>query len=1099
GNAKTSLTESSEGVFSGEICGVAVGPEGALYVAEYGIPGHIHKYVPSGSVPSVANNTLNITVEKACQIAAGAGATAGRLFVASITKVLEFNVATGAEGELWYSGGVGGMSVDPVSGHLYVAQSLTKQIIELSGPKVTSSITAVPASAYSAAVNGSTGNVYLGRASSSNVEVYGPGFAHTVTIKPTGAGEVGRTGGSEAISGAISGCKESSGECSAVFYAWEGPQLTATAGSNYKLEGWTVEHAATTTCSGATSPCTIEVGGEPPAGGENVTAAVTFAQSGFSLAIEKEGAGAGTVASLQSGLDFETVSCGTHCSEAFAPSTVVQLTATPETGSEFSGWNTIEGNPGTCAGTTSPCEVTMSEAVKLKASFILQSEALTIDESGPGSVECEFAHSGTFGACSSPQPYGTVVKVKATPSAGAELTGLSGTGSVSACAAGSCEFEIKEASSVTASFILQSEALTIDESGPGSVECEFAHSGTFGACSGPQPYGTSVKVRATPSTGAELTSLTGTGSAASACSGGVCEYEIKEASGVTATFGLIPEALTIGESGPGNVECEFAHSGTFGVCSGPQPYGTVVNVKATPSAGAELTGLSGTGSASACAAGSCEFEIKEASGVTATFGLIPEALTIGESGPGSVECEFAHSGTFGVCSSPQPYGTVVNVKATANTGAELTGLTGTGSASACAPGSCEFEIKEASSATATFAAILHPSTLTVFKGGNGTGTVTSLAPHTGITCGAACEEASASFEEGQTVELRESPQPGSVFAGWIGCRHVTATACQVKLSSSEVEATAVFLKESQPGETPTITSFSGDQHGCEEGGIEVKLAAGTTYVCNGVKGATGATGATGETPTIASFSGDQHGCEEGGIEVKLAASTTYVCNGVKGATGAAGSTGAPGETPTIAVFSGNQHGCPEGGIEVKLGANATYVCNGAKGAAGSAGETPTISVFSSKLHGCETGGIEVKTAAKTSYVCNGVTGATGPAGAQGQAGAVGTQGPAGPAGAVGPAGPQGVKGEVGPMGTVTCKVKQHGKKVKVTCTIKFASSKAKASALRRTLRWVLVRRGHVVAHGKSRQAPRIDLSCLRRGRYTLYIQGQDKGTVIHVA
>ncbi|HEX5308634.1 MAG TPA: hypothetical protein VFW38_06085 [Solirubrobacteraceae bacterium] len=653
----------------------------------------------------------------------------------------------------------------------------------------------------------------------------------TVSVAVAGSGVVSATAGSpEPASGSISGCTASAGSCSAEYYEGEEPELESAADPENHFVGWAVTGAGSTTCSGTTSPCKLGVGAS------NISVGGDFAHDGFPLTIEKAGSGTVTVSSVQSGLGLESIGCGSHCSELFAPSTIVELTAVASTGSQFAGWSAIEGDPGTCTGTTTPCVVTLNEAVKLQTTASLEAEVLSLSETGPGSL---------------------------------------------------------------------------------SVQCD---------------------------------------------------------------------------EGSGYETCTHALS--------------------------EL-----------------------------------------------------------------PYGTLVKILATADAGAELVSLTGTGSAAGqCSAGACVFPIGQASSVSAVFKAISHPVLLSVFKGGDGTGTVSSLAPHTGIACGPGCEEGQANFEEGQTITLEEIPQSGSVFAGWIGCRHATVSTCQVTLTGSQVEATAVFLKEAFSGETPTIVSFSGNQHGCQEGGIEVKLAASTTYVCNGVNGATGTNGTPGETPTVTVFSGNQHGCSEGGIEVNLAAGTTYVCNGVKGTTGANGSSG---EIPTITPFAGNQHGCSEGGLEVKLASNTTYVCNGRKG------EAPTITVFSGNQHGCTEGGIEVKLATNTSYLCNG---AKGPTGATGQSGSNGAQGSAGPDGA---AGPQGPKGPAGPVGKVSCTIKQHGKKTKVTCTVKY-TAQAKSSTVRRTVHWTLWHHGRRIAHGAAKNAYAIQLGALHHGQYTLHIQGQTKGTVIHV-
>ncbi len=69
---------------------------------------------------------------------------------------------------------------------------------------------------------------------------------------------------------------------------------------------------------------------------------------------------------------------------------------------------------------------------------------------------------------------------------------------------------------------------------------------------------------------------------------------------------------------------------------------------------------------------------------------------------------------------------------------------------------------------------------------------------------------------------------------------------------------------------------------------------------------------------------------------------------------------------------------------------------------------------------------------------------------------------------------------------MTCKVKQKGKKVKVTCKVSYPKSGSSG----RRLRWKLMRGGHAVSHGTSKGALRLNLSHLRSGSYTLHAGGQ---------
>ncbi len=57
----------------------------------------------------------------------------------------------------------------------------------------------------------------------------------------------------------------------------------------------------------------------------------------------------------------------------------------------------------------------------------------------------------------------------------------------------------------------------------------------------------------------------------------------------------------------------------------------------------------------------------------------------------------------------------------------------------------------------------------------------------------------------------------------------------------------------------------------------------------GVNGKDGASGSNGTSATTTAFAGAQHGCKEGGLEVKSASPATFVCNGEIGARGPEGS------------------------------------------------------------------------------------------------------------------------------------------------------------------------------------------------------------------
>ena len=78
---------------------------------------------------------------------------------------------------------------------------------------------------------------------------------------------------------------------------------------------------------------------------------------------------------------------------------------------------------------------------------------------------------------------------------------------------------------------------------------------------------------------------------------------------------------------------------------------------------------------------------------------------------------------------------------------------------------------------------------------------------------------------------------------------------------------------------------------------------------------------------------------------------------------------------------------------------------------------------------------------------------------------------------------------------MTCKVKEKGKKVKVTCTVKQSASSSSAGSVH----WRLSHGGHMISHGKTNVArlQRV-LNELPGGNYVLRVQGQQHGTTIVV-
>jgi hypothetical protein len=253
--------------------------------------------------------------------------------------------------------------------------------------------------------------------------------ANTVTANfssPLGSLNVSKTGGgSGTVTSSAPGISCGT-TCSASFTTGTLVFLGATPDTGSTFMGWSGA------CSG-TGVCVVTV--------EAATSVVAnFQALSYSLTVDKSGAGAGTVASVPSG-----IACGSACSAAFASGATVTLTATPAASSTFTGWS------GVCSG-TGTCLVTMDAAKMVTANFALAQYGLTISYSGAGSGTITSSPLGmtcALSTCSGSFDSGTVVTLTATPEATSTFVGWSG-----ACTGtDTCILTMNAAKSVTARFI----------------------------------------------------------------------------------------------------------------------------------------------------------------------------------------------------------------------------------------------------------------------------------------------------------------------------------------------------------------------------------------------------------------------------------------------------------------------------------------------------------------------------------------------------------------------------------------------------------------------------------------------------------------------
>jgi uncharacterized repeat protein (TIGR02543 family) len=569
-----------------------------------------------------------------------------------------------------------------------------------------------------------------------------------VVIAGTGSGDVTSTPGGIDC-GENSDCNESYPYNTMV-------TLTAAPAAGSTFAGWSGG-----VCTG-TGTCQVTM-----TQAASVTA--TFDVTTHVLAVTKAGNGNGTVTSSPAGINCGT---GAGCMSSFDYNTAVTLSATPAAGSTFTGWT-----GGGCTG-TGPCEVTMTAATNITATFTLNKHALGVlkDGNGSGTVTSNPAGIACGGDCTEDYNYNTVVSLTQAPSPGSTFTGWSG-----ACSGvGACSVTLDAAKTVTATFTLTQHTLDVVLGGTGTgtvtgvgIDC---HAQPNADCNGTYNYGALVTLTATPAAGSAFAGWSG-----ASCTGtGTCEVTMTQARTVTAQFTLNTYLLSVTPSGTGagTVTSNIAGIDCGSDCGEVYGHGTAVTLTAAPATGSVFSGWTGCTTTSGA---TCNVTMNATKSVTATFTITTPTLTatIAGGGNGTVTSNIAGIDCPGDCSNPYNYGTVVTLTATPSAGSTFTGWSGTAGCTGAST-SCQVTVDAAKTATATFA--LATSGLTVAKTGTGAGTVTSGEGTPLINCGQDCFE---DYPNNTTVTLTAAPSPGSTFSGWSGAAGCTTNpTCNVTVTTA---------------------------------------------------------------------------------------------------------------------------------------------------------------------------------------------------------------------------------------------------------------------------------------------------------------------------
>jgi hypothetical protein len=648
------------------------------------------------------------------------------------------------------------VAVDKKAGNVYVGRGCQKETGvnsgEFNGPGG-AKLTEFGSGSFAKSTNGNAiMNQLAVDETSHTVYAADPGHENVQVFKDESAKKTFSTTTGGTGTGAVR-CNGTGAACLAEYDEGQEVILEAAPANGSKLKEWNGGTGSAASCNGSTAEtCTFTLAANSSINAE-------FALLGKTLKIARNGPG--LVESTAPASPKINCGSGAGCEAVFPEGEAVTLKAEPESSHAlFTGWTTLGGNPGTCTGTTSPCQVTMAANVELEATFTHITHSLTVAPTGSGKVDAEASPapaSGSIsgceeaaGSCSATYNEPDTVTLVATPGTHFQFSGW-GVGECKAEPAGKCEVEMSAAKTVHATFTPEpgQVSLTVNVSGEGQVKCN----GT--TCASAYAEGTSLSLESVPGPHANFQGWSGGTGSAVACTGTAnCSFTINANSSVNAPFTPNQHTLTIAKSGTGDGSFECKTTGSFGACNPTYFDGTTITIKATADSHSTFAGWAGCSSTSGS---ECTVTaIAANTTVTATLDLAQRTLTIKKdgTGSGSVTCN------GGVCAPAYADGTTITIEASADSSSTFTGFSGGCSGT----GACKLTIKADTTVTATFSA--NPPS----GGGGGSGGSGGAAPSNHVTLGTA-------RPQGQSLSLQVTvPGPGTLSATGKGLKKASAGA-----------------------------------------------------------------------------------------------------------------------------------------------------------------------------------------------------------------------------------------------------------------------------------------------------------------------------------